>query len=184
MDNVMSAPRLSVEKAAFSNIFVGVRAHIYRLREETESWNGWQRATADGFAEHSRKLRQLKLNEELLSSLENLATGRKTRKRAAAGGLKSRNMLVMCGACGYKARITRMWIEVGIPKCPNKDCENFDSEMAQEEFFGDDGETVGAVVEAHQMVHGTKPYAPDEEIGAGFKCIAHGTVDCPECNSI
>lgn len=180
----MSAPRLSVEKAAFSNIFVGIRATIEALRNETGEWQGWEQATAEGFKAYSRKIRQLTMNEELLHSLENLATQKKTRKRPSTGGLKSRNILVMCADCGYKARITRMWIDVGIPKCPNPDCDSFDKEMAQDETFTDEGETVGAQVLAHEAEHGTKEYHGEEEVGAGFQCSAHKVIDCPICNTV
>jgi hypothetical protein len=154
----MTAAKLSVEKAAFSNIFVGIRATVQELRAETEGWQGWDRATSEGFKQHTLKLRRLEMNEKLLHQLENLATVKKTRIRAGANGLKSRNLLVMCGGCGYKARITRMWLEVGVPKCPNPDCENFDTEMSQEEFFSSEGGTVGAIVAEHEAIHGTKPY--------------------------
>jgi hypothetical protein len=53
------------------------------------------------------------------------------------GGLSSgpgkqdtRLVKVYCPACDYKARITRKWIEVGIPACPNDACDQHGAEMA------------------------------------------------------
>lgn len=52
------------------------------------------------------------------------------------GGLSSgpgkqdtRLMKVFCAACDYKARITRKWIEVGVPTCPNEECSSCGEEM-------------------------------------------------------
>jgi hypothetical protein len=53
-----------------------------------------------------------------------------------SGGLSSgpgkqdtRLMKVYCPACDYKARITRKWIEVGVPTCPNEECSSNGEEM-------------------------------------------------------
>lgn len=53
-----------------------------------------------------------------------------------SGGLSSgpgkqdtRLLKVYCPVCDYKARITKKWIEVGIPACPNEECEQHGEEM-------------------------------------------------------
>jgi hypothetical protein len=41
----------------------------------------------------------------------------------------TRLLKVHCPSCGYTTRITQKWIEVGVPLCPNEDCEQHGSEM-------------------------------------------------------
>lgn len=41
----------------------------------------------------------------------------------------TRLVKVSCGECGYTCRITRTWIEKGLPECPNTDCEDHGVEM-------------------------------------------------------
>lgn len=45
------------------------------------------------------------------------------------GKQDTRLMKVYCPACDYKARITRKWIEVGVPFCPNEGCDDFGAPM-------------------------------------------------------
>jgi len=70
---------------------------------------------------------------------------------------KQGTRLVKCGCagCGYNFRITRMWIEVGIPKCPNQDCDRFKKEM--EVDLGKDA--YAEFIDPKK--HGAKRYAPD-----------------------
>jgi hypothetical protein len=41
----------------------------------------------------------------------------------------TRLLKVWCPSCGYTTRITQKWIEVGLPQCPNEDCERHGAEM-------------------------------------------------------
>lgn len=55
---------------------------------------------------------------------------------ALSGGLSSgpkkqatRLLKVQCPACEYVVRITQKWVDVGLPLCPNEDCERHGAEM-------------------------------------------------------
>jgi hypothetical protein len=41
----------------------------------------------------------------------------------------TRLLKVWCPSCEYTARITKKWLDVGVPLCPNGDCEAFGDEM-------------------------------------------------------
>jgi hypothetical protein len=51
----------------------------------------------------------------------------KTRKQS------TRMHKVACGTCGYTVRISKAWIEKGLPACPVEDCDNQGLAMDQEE---------------------------------------------------
>jgi hypothetical protein len=55
---------------------------------------------------------------------------------ALHGGLSSgpkkqatRLLKVWCPSCEYTTRITQKWIEIGVPQCPNEDCERHGADM-------------------------------------------------------
>lgn len=79
-------------------------------------------STNPHYAEIFSKMRQTKIMLE-----ETDPQSHTTKPRIQKEGTR----LVKCGCsgCGYNFRVTRMWIEIGIPKCPNRDCERFGKEM-------------------------------------------------------
>lgn len=176
----MTAQKISVRKAAFSNIYVTFSQSVKQLRDDVTGWHSWQQATAEGHAQWMQKKRVLGHQEATLRALEDLVTS-KTHKnpRAKEGGQSSRNLLVRCPECDYKCRITAMWIDVGIPKCPNPNCSAFDSAMQQDESFHERGEISSDDLNAAIMTASI----PQESF-FGLKCIAHGALDCPICSTI
>jgi hypothetical protein len=64
---------------------------------------------------------------------------------AMKGGLSSgpkkqstRLLKCFCRECEYTTRITKKWLEVGIPNCPNKNCNRFDMAMEQPDGIGEE----------------------------------------------
>lgn len=41
----------------------------------------------------------------------------------------TRMIKVACGCCGYTVRTTQKWIDVGVPACPNPECDDHGEEM-------------------------------------------------------
>jgi hypothetical protein len=62
--------------------------------------------------------------EELTHTLADVAAGLGAYPHAAltvAGGIKkqtTRLLKIACDICGYPARVTRQWLDVGVPTCP------------------------------------------------------------------
>jgi hypothetical protein len=54
-------------------------------------------------------------------SLEHMTDGRKKQP--------TRLIKVECLCCGYKARITMQWLLIGVPVCPNPDCDKYQDRM-------------------------------------------------------
>lgn len=44
----------------------------------------------------------------------------------------TRQLKVQCPACGYTLRVTRKWLDVAVPTCPNPDCKELQKEMTLE----------------------------------------------------
>lgn len=44
----------------------------------------------------------------------------------------SRLVKIICEACGYTLRGTRMWLDTGVPVCPNEECDNVGEGMSCE----------------------------------------------------
>lgn len=135
----MTARRISIKKAVLSNVFEALRAAVTEAEARLDSWKEWPTAQTAYRAriEHQKVLH----NRAILRDMENMVSGkgegrvRKLRADSTGGSLEkqtSRLRLVVCPECEYKARITSMWIEIGIPKCPNPDCGSFDQVMSQE----------------------------------------------------
>jgi hypothetical protein len=41
----------------------------------------------------------------------------------------SRLIKAECPTCGYNVRITRKWIDIGVPRCPNPECEESETSL-------------------------------------------------------
>lgn len=127
----MTAPRVTIQKAALWNIFIGVRKTIADLRDELFCWHRWP--TADTDAERVRKMFYLAHLEGILSNLEKASTTKRKERTRTGRKQQTRLQLVICPECLYKARIANSWLDVGVPKCPNAECGRFDKEMSVEE---------------------------------------------------
>lgn len=44
----------------------------------------------------------------------------------------TRLIKVECACCGYTARTTAKWLDLGAPLCPNRTCDNFEQPMEQQ----------------------------------------------------
>lgn len=173
----MTAAKISLKKAALSNVYESFRNSVTELYEEIHGWHGWPTAESD--ARRIKATFKLAQQEMTLRSLENLVTGRKERERK--NGKKKdgmRQLACGCAGCGYRMRTSRMWIEVGIPKCPNQTCERFDVAMEEDQFEGIDESTV-----AESLAGFAAQESPSEhdDFADNFTCIAHGEKGCPIC---
>ena len=81
----------------------------------------WTATTATKpLADELKKL-AAKLGKYPHGSLEHMTNGRKKQP--------TRLVKVECPCCGYKARITMQWILLGVPQCPNTECDQHGDEM-------------------------------------------------------
>lgn len=48
-----------------------------------------------------------------------------------SGGKKQTTRLIKCECvkCGYTVRLSKKWIEVALPRCPDQDCDHYDYDM-------------------------------------------------------
>lgn len=44
----------------------------------------------------------------------------------------SRLLKCFCPGCGYTVRVTRQWLDIALPKCPDVECDSFDEQMIEE----------------------------------------------------
>ena len=51
--------------------------------------------------------------------------GAMTEKARATGTQGTRLLKAECACCGYTVRVTRKWLEIGPPLCPNTTCDNY-----------------------------------------------------------
>jgi hypothetical protein len=54
-----------------------------------------------------------------------------TASRAAGKGPGSRLLKVYCPECGYTVRVTRQWLDIGAPTCPNGECSEHGRAMVE-----------------------------------------------------
>lgn len=50
----------------------------------------------------------------------------------APASSRSRQIKIGCCYCGYLCRSSRIWINLGVPKCPNPQCSHFDQPMIED----------------------------------------------------
>jgi len=65
----------------------------------------------------------------LLAKLGEYPHGALTGRSSLGPKQATRLIKVWCPACEYTARITQKWIDVGLPECPNEDCERHGADM-------------------------------------------------------
>lgn len=142
----MTAQKITIKKAVLANVYMNLENAVKDARTEVE-----HTAAFDPYLPQKRQ--KLIHMESLLKSLADMVSGKAPKgrpNRTAQGGQKTRLRLVICPECLYKARITDMWLDIGVPKCPNKTCGRFDTQMEADQGGGVEEETT--VKEATQEI--------------------------------
>jgi len=119
----MTAAKISLKKAALSNVFVSFRFALQEANDDLETWNGFP--TTENYPERLKKIHRRNHLETVMKNLESMVASRQSRNRKGEGASGTRMILALCPECLYKIRASAMWLEIGIPNCPNEVCGRF-----------------------------------------------------------